>query len=113
MPFINTNTNVEISAEKREVLKSKLGEAITILGKSEAWLMLSFEDKCDMYFKGDSTSPMAFVDVSVFGASTDDACEKMTKEVCSIYNEILGIPADKIYVKYSGSTQWGWNNMNF
>lgn len=113
MPFINTNTNVQISAEKREALKSKLGEAITILGKSEDWLMLSFEDNCDMYFKGDSTSPMAFVDVSVFGSSTDDACQKMTKEVCSIYNDVLGIPADKMYVKYSGSTQWGWNNMNF
>ncbi|WP_178668621.1 phenylpyruvate tautomerase MIF-related protein [uncultured Eubacterium sp.] len=113
MPFINTNTNVEISDEKREELKSKLGQAIRNLGKSEDWLMLSFEDKCDMYFKGDGSSPMAFVDVSVFGYSDDSACEKMTVELCSIYNDVLGISPDKLYVKYSGSTQWGWNNMNF
>lgn len=113
MPFINTNTNVQISPENRGILKSKLGEAITILGKSEDWLMLSFEDECDMYFKGDSSSPMAFVDISVFGSSSDEACEKMTKKLCDIYNEVLGISPDKLYVKYSGSTQWGWNNMNF
>ena len=36
MPFINTNTNVEISKEKELALKSKLGKAIEILGKSES-----------------------------------------------------------------------------
>lgn len=113
MPFINTNTNVKISDENKAILKSKLGKAIEIIGKSESWLMLSFEDECDMSFKGDSSSPMAFIDISVFGRSNDDDCVKMTKEICSIYNEVLGISPDKIYVKYSGTTQWGWNNMNF
>lgn len=112
MPFINTNTNVEISKEKELALKTRLGKAIEILGKSENWLMISFEDKCSMYFKGEE-APMAFVDISVFGKSTDAQCEKMTKEVCRIFEEELSIPADKLYVKYNGSTQWGWNNMNF
>ena len=112
MPFINTNTNVEISKEKELAIKARLGKAIELLGKSEGWLMISFEDKCSMYFKGENT-PMAFVDISVFGKSTDAQCEKMTVEVCKIFGEELSIPADKIYVKYSGSSQWGWNNMNF
>ncbi|MGN0458486.1 MAG: phenylpyruvate tautomerase MIF-related protein [Eubacterium sp.] len=113
MPFINTNTNVKISKEQEAELKARLGKAIELLGKSESWLMLSFEDECNMYFKGDSSSPMAFVDISVFGRSTDEGCEKMTKEVCSIYHDVLGIQPDKLYVKYSGTNQWGWNNMNF
>jgi len=112
MPFIDTNTNVHISSEKEKALKERLGKAIELLGKSENWLMISFEDECSMYFKGES-SPMAFVDISVFGKSTDAQCEQMTKEVCRIFGEELSIPADKIYVKYSGSSQWGWNNMNF
>lgn len=113
MPFINTNTNVKISNEQREELKSELGRAIANLGKSENWLMLSFEDECEMYFKGDSSKPMAYVDISVFGKSTDEACELMTKDLCGVYNKILGISPENLYVKYSGSTQWGWNNMNF
>ncbi|MGN0523920.1 MAG: phenylpyruvate tautomerase MIF-related protein [Eubacterium sp.] len=113
MPFINTNTNVNVTDEQREQLKAELGKAIECVGKSESWLMLSFEDNCKMYFKGDSSSPMAFVDVSVFGKSTDSGCQTMTKELCRIYKDILGISPDKLYVKYSGTTQWGWNNMNF
>lgn len=112
MPFINTNTNVEISKEKEIALKTRLGKAIEILGKSESWLMISFKDKCAMYFKGEEV-PMAFVDISVFGKSTDAQCTEMTKEICRIFEEELSIPADKLYVKYNGSTQWGWNNMNF
>lgn len=113
MPFINTNTNIEITDEKREILKARLGDAIQNLGKSENWLMLSFEDNCKMYFKGDSSQPMAFVDISVFGKSTDEGCLAMTKDVCAIFGEVLGIAPDMIYVKYSGTNQWGWNNMNF
>lgn len=113
MPFINTKTNVKISPHQEQELKSRLGNAIQLLGKSESWLMLSFEDECSMYFKGDGSSPMAFVDIAVFGQSTDAGCEKMTVEVCSIFNDILGIAPDKLYVKYSGTNQWGWNNMNF
>ena len=112
MPFINTNTNVEITKEKKLAIKTKLGKAIELLGKSEGWLMISFEDKCSMYFRGES-APMAFVDISVFGKSTDEQCEKMTVEVCKIFEEELSISPDKIYVKYNGSSQWGWNNMNF
>lgn len=113
MPFINTKTNVKITDADRETLKSEFGKAIELVGKSESWLMLNFEDDCKMYFKGESSSSIAFVDVSVFGKSTDEGCENMTKEICSVLNKVLSIPADKVYVKYSGTTQWGWNNMNF
>lgn len=113
MPFIKTNTNVIITDEKREMLKSELGKAISLLGKSEDWLMLSFEDERKMYFKGEGSSPMAFVDVSVFGRSADEGCENFTKEICKIYKNVLGINADKIYVKFSATAQWGWNNMIF
>lgn len=112
MPFINTITNAEISKEKQFALKEKLGKAIELLGKSEGWLMISFNDKSNMFFKGEE-APMAFVDISVFGKSTDAQCEEMTKEMCRIYFEELGISPDMLYVKYSGSNQWGWNNMNF
>ena len=113
MPYINTTTNVKISDEKREVLKFEFGNAIAMLGKTESWLMLNFEDEKEMYFKGNNSSPMAFVDISVFGHSADEQCENMTKEICKILNENLDIAPDKIYVKFTGTNQWGWNNMVF
>ena len=44
---------LEISAEKEEAIKQKLGQAIAIIpGKSEGWLMVGFEDEYTLYFKG-------------------------------------------------------------
>ncbi len=113
MPFIQTKTTVAITPEKEKAIKEKLGEAITIIGKSESWLMLGFEDNCRMYFKGDNSKPMAFVEVKLFGKSTPDAYSRMTAAVCDIIGGELGISADCIYVKYEEVSNWGWNGMNF
>ena len=37
----------------------------------------------------------------------------MTTEVCKISEEELGIPQNKIYVKYEEVENWGWNGRNF
>ncbi len=58
MPFINTKTTVEISAEKADSIKSKFGKAISLIGKSESWLMVNFEEKCRLYFKGDNSQAL-------------------------------------------------------
>ena len=71
MPYINTSTNIKITDEKREQLKARLGRAIENLGKSESWLMLGFDDEKPMYFKGESSSPMAFVAITP-GTSTSN-----------------------------------------
>ncbi len=112
MPFVNVNTNTQISKEQEITVKSRLGKAIENLGKTENWLMVGFSGGMSLYFKGDD-APAAFVDVSVFGSSTDEQCEKMTAAVCEIIENELGIPASRTYVKYTGTSQWGWNNMNF
>ena len=39
--------------------------------------------------------------------------EKMTAELTKIYGEVLGIAADRMYIKYMGSYDWGWNGSNF
>ena len=114
MPFINSKVNVRILAEQETELKKKLGKAIELIpGKSESWLMLSFEDECKLYFKGENDCKIAYVEVKVFGAEDKEAFEKLTVAICEIFNGVLGIAPDKIYVKYEAVTNWGWNGMNF
>ncbi len=113
MPFINTKYSQDITAEQETELKSALGSAVSALGKTESWLMLGFEKNCDLYFRGEKSEKITFVDVSVYGSVSPAACEKMTAEICSLYARVLGVPADKIYVKYSSTDNWGWNGGNF
>lgn len=111
MPFIEVKTNQTIA--DKAALKSALGEAITAIpGKSEAWLMVELEDKKDMYFKG-SDEPCAMFEIAVFGKASNDAYDDLTNRICDISEKLLGVTADRTYVKYSEIEHWGFNRFNF
>lgn len=114
MPFIDLKVSVTISDEQEKELKTRLGQAISLIpGKSESWLMTGFEDNYHLYFKGDNAEPMAFVEVKVFGKENPSAFDALTAEICKIFKEVLGISPDHIYVKYEAVANWGWNGGNF
>ena len=113
MPFIHTRTNQTISQEAEKKLAKDLGQAITVLGKSESWLMLQFEDNCRLYFKGDSRKPLAFVNVKLYGSASRDAYEKLTGKITQLLGDVLSIPADGVYVEYEETDHWGWQGSNF
>lgn len=114
MPMIQTKTSIKITEAQELELKSRLGEAIAILpGKSEQWLMTSFEDNCRMYFRGDNSAPLAFIEVKVFGSVNPTAADKLTAKICEIFDSVLGIAPDNVYVKYEEVSLWGWNGGNF
>jgi hypothetical protein len=74
--------------------------------------MLSFEDETKMYFKG-SAEPCAIAEVSLYGTLNPAAADKMTALVTDILCTELGITPARIYVKYDGIENWGWNGANF
>lgn len=114
MPCIQTKTNIKLSEEKESVIRSELGKAIgNIPGKSESWLMLTFEDECRMSFKGDSTTSMAFVEVKIFGKANASAYGKLTGAITGILSRELGIGPGWIYIKYEETPYWGWDGSNF
>lgn len=110
MPFIKTSTNINIDENKKEVLKTRFGTAISIMGKPESYLMLEFEDAKTMYFAG-SNEPLAFVDIKVLGSANNT--NEMTKEVTKILSEELNLPPNRIYIAYKDYSDWGFNGNNF
>lgn len=113
MPFINSKVSVSISEEQEKELKTRLGQAISIIpGKSEAWLMTGFEDNYHLYFRGDNSQPIAYIEVKIYGSENPSAFDALTGEITKIFNEVLGIAPDHIYVKYEAVTNWGWNGNN-
>ena len=114
MPFINSKVSVTISEEQEKELKTRLGQAISLIpGKSESWLMTNFEENCHLYFRGDNSEPIAFVEVNLFGSPDRAAFSNMTKELTKIFGEVLNIPPDHMYIKYMATADWGWNGGNF
>lgn len=114
MPFISTKTNRSITDATAKALKEAYASAIELLpGKTEKWLMLSFEGDTKMAFHGDMDSPMAFLTVSLVGKAPTDAYDALTARLCEIMGKELDIAPDMVYVKYEEVDHWGWNNINF
>lgn len=113
MPYINLRTNSKIDKEKELKIKQRLGEAITILGKSEAWLMVDFSEQCHMYFRGKDDELYAYVDVKLYGRSDASSYNNMTKAISDIISSELGIHLDNIYISYGEYIHWGFNGVNF
>jgi hypothetical protein len=113
MPFIDSKITLTLTEDKKEQIKSRLGQAVSLLNKSETYLMVGFEDDYDLYMGGSKLEKGAYVSVSLFGNASSVAYEKMTAEICKILSEELGIPGNAVYVTYHGVSDWGWNGTNF
>lgn len=112
MPFIDSKVSVSISEEQEKELKTRLGQAVSLIGKTESWLMTGFQDNYHLYFKGDNSRPMAFIEVKLYGRENPSAFEAMSAKLCEIFGEVLGIAPDHIYIKYEAVANWGWNGGN-
>ena len=113
MPFIDCKITQSLTEEKKTVLKSKLGESISLMHKPESYLMVGIADNYDLYFAGKKLENGAYVGVKLFGKPSSRDCEAMTKAVCTVLKEELGIDGSSIYVTYQGISDWGWNGGNF
>ena len=114
MPYIDVKTTVTLTKEKIDLLKTKIAEilASSFPGKTENWLMLNFAGGCSMYFAGSDADCM-LVDIAIFGSQADSSYDKMTAAVCELIEKECGIAQNRVYVKYSEYSHWGWNGMNF
>ena len=114
MPFIDSKITLKLSDEKKELLKTKLGQIITTIpGKSESFLMVGFNDNYSLFFGGQKLEKGAFVEVKIFGTASSDVLNKVTSQICQLYKDELDINPSAIYVKYEFVDHWGWNGSNF
>lgn len=113
MPYIQTTTNVAIPGKKEQNIKERMGQAIELIpGKTEKWLMLSFQDNASMYFQG-TDEPCAVCVVKLFGAATEADYENLTGALTDILREELDLDPNRVYVTYEEIGTWGWNGGNF
>ena len=71
MPFIDSKITVPVSPEKKEVLKTELGQALSLLHKPESYLMVGMEDNYDLWMAGKKLEKGAYVSVSLFGNASN------------------------------------------
>ena len=109
MPFINISTSVKVDN------KNKLLEDISLLissltKKPKRFVMAKLEDNSKLFF--DDHSPCCFLEIKSIGSLNPP---DMTKTICSFVYEKIGIPKDKIYIRFEdvSAEMWGWDGKTF
>lgn len=114
MPYINSRLTVKLSYEQKKRIKDEMGKIISeIPGKSEEWLMVSFDDDKTIYFRGNKMEKAALVEVKICGTTERTYKNKVTDLICSFYQSEFDIPKDSIYVIFSEISDWGFNGNLF
>lgn len=113
MPFIDSRVTVKVTDKQKEEIKTELGKLISILNKSETYLMVGIEDSCDLWLGGKKLEKGAYVAVSLYGNAPKEAYDSLTGQICDLLSSKLGIPGDAVYVTYHPVSDWGWNGANF
>lgn len=114
MPFIQIKTNAKLSKEKKDIIKRRLFDCISIIpGKSDRYLMVAVEDGLDMAFHRESETNMAMAEIKLFGGSTKDAYQKLTAAVCMVLKDEADVSGDFCYVTFEEIKYWGHNGFMF
>ena len=113
MPMIDSRITLKMTEAQKEELKADFGKLISTLDKPEDYLMVGIEDSCDLWFGGKKLEKGAYVAVSLLGNAPKEQYEKLTGQICSLFEEKLSIPGESVYITYHPVSDWGWNGKNF
>ncbi|MGA2554656.1 MAG: phenylpyruvate tautomerase MIF-related protein [Verrucomicrobiota bacterium] len=114
MPLLKLETTVVLPEEKRQALLAALSKAVgEIIGKPQQYVMVA-ASQAAMMMSG-TAGDAAFVDVRSIGGLSEEVNRKLSRKVCQMLNEALGIPPNRIYLNFTEveGSGWGWNGNTF
>jgi phenylpyruvate tautomerase PptA (4-oxalocrotonate tautomerase family) len=114
MPFLKIQTNRRLSEEAAQSLASK-GSAMVVklLGKPEAYVMVSVETNTAMRFAG-ATEPLAYIELKSIGLP-ESITTPASKALCDLVAAETGVRPEHIYIEFANAApgMWGWNGDTF
>ncbi len=109
MPFIQVNVSQALEDTKKDQLKAKLGELITLIpGKTEAVTMVDIADKRTIYKDGKPING-GFIEVRLYGPAEQASKEAMTEAMFSAMEQLLGVKPQDLYLNIFEMNSWGTN----
>ncbi|HOF84187.1 MAG TPA: phenylpyruvate tautomerase MIF-related protein [Treponemataceae bacterium] len=112
MPYIKVETNGQIP-DTGLFLEKLSARAAEILGKPERYIMTALHKNTSMFFAG-SNMPTLFMECKSIGLS-EAQTKDLSRAFCKFVESELGIPADRVYIEFTGASgaMWGFNNDTF
>jgi len=114
MPLLRLETSVTLPEDKRKALLASLSKAVAeTIGKPEQYVMVTASQAATLMSgkPGDG----AFVDLRSIGGLSDEVNRKLSRQVCKLLKDSLGISPDRVYLNFTDveASNWGWNGSTF
>ncbi|MDE3084405.1 MAG: tautomerase family protein [Verrucomicrobiota bacterium] len=93
---------------ERNMLKEASSLVARELDKPEEFVMIALQPNTTMFFAG-SDDPVAFLELKSIGLPGIKT-KRLSEVLCALVEEHLGIPKDRVYVKFIDvqRSMWGW-----
>ncbi|HEY0944116.1 MAG TPA: phenylpyruvate tautomerase MIF-related protein [Opitutaceae bacterium] len=114
MPYLKIQTNLPVSKKaERAVLREASSLVADELEKPEEFVMVALQPNTSMLFAG-TDDPVAFLELKAVGLPARKT-RTLSKVLCEMIEKHLGIPADRVYVKFISASRgmWGWKGDTF
>lgn len=102
MPLINVFTSLPApEADRAEVLLLRLSSTLAKeLKKPESYVMTCLNPGLGMTFAG-TTLPACYAEVKNIGTLSSDTTARLSKILCGVLAESLGVDLDRIYIEFT------------
>lgn len=114
MPLLKLETTVALAEDKRKGLLAALSKTLAgTTGKPEQYVMVTL-GQAAIVMAG-KPGDAAFVDIRGIGGLTGEVNRKLSRQVCDLLHEALGLPTDRVYLNFTevAASNWGWNGSTF
>lgn len=115
MPLMIIHTTANVPEGKVQPLLKECSKKIaTLTGKPETYVMTMFGPALAMTMAG-TDAPACFVEVRGVGKMTSQQTGSMSKALCELLSEGLGVQSRRIYLNFLGmdGAMWGWDGSTF
>ena len=114
MPLLKLETTVALSEEKRKALLASLSKITAeTIGKPEEYVMVT-ANAAAILMSG-KAGEAAFVEVRSIGGLSGDAPKQLSRRICGLLNDSLGIAQNRVYLNFVDveASNWGWKGNTF
>jgi phenylpyruvate tautomerase len=114
MPFLKIQTNQRLSESDARSLASQASISVAgLLGKPEAYVMVSVEYNAAMQFAG-TDEPLAYLELKSIGLP-QSITASTSRALCDLIAKETGIATNRMYIEFTDAPRhmWGWNGDTF
>ncbi|HEY5583174.1 MAG TPA: phenylpyruvate tautomerase MIF-related protein [Ruminiclostridium sp.] len=107
MPYIDVNISIKLSDHEKDVLKTKLGELISIIpGKTESGLMIGINDGYTMYFSGQKKEKVAYLNIKLYKQAEYEYKNELSKKIFEFFEKEYDITGYNLYMNFDEYSSW-------